>query len=150
MIEQMMNGFVTSPEGQQAQKVLASKGFSVDQVKQIMHHVTQAASGSLHQQTHGHAEPAVGLLNVFGGHAGREFLMGAVAGLIKGDGLVGSLKDGGMGMLTGHIAEWLAPRLNVDPEVAGGIAAAVTPFVGQYVHNHLSEHHGHLFGGVLG
>ena len=48
------------------------------------HAGTVAASG-LQKQTSGCAD-AVGLFNIFGGHSGREFLMGAVTGLLKGDG----------------------------------------------------------------
>ena len=150
MIEQMMSGFVSSPQGQQAVQALVSKGFSPQQVQQILTHAVPAASQSLQRQTQGHAQPAVGLFNLFGGHAGREFLLGAVTGLLSGDGVFGAIKDGGMSMLAGHMAEYLAPKLGIDSGTAGSIAAVLTPFIGHYVHDHVGRHHGGLLGGLLG
>jgi len=150
MIEQMMSGFVQSQQGQQAMQALARKGFSAQQVQQVMQHAGPAASHSLTKQTAGHPEPAVGLFNIFGGHAGREFLLGAVTGLLSGDGVIGAVKDGGLSMLTGHLAEYLAPKLGIDAATAGSIAAVLTPFIGHYVHDHLGKHHGGLLGGLLG
>src|SRR5262245_20565892 len=98
MIEQMMSGFLASPQAQQAVQALGAKGFTPDQVQQIMAHASGAAAHGMAKQTAGHAEPAVGLFNIFGGHAGREFLMGAVTGLLRGDGIFGALKDGGLSM----------------------------------------------------
>ena len=140
MIDQMMQGFASSPAGQKAVQVLQSKGFTPEQVQDIMSHAGTAAASGLQKQTGGGAD-AVGLFNIFGGHSGREFLMGAVTGLLKGDGVVGSLEDGGMGALAGHMGEYLAPRLGVDPGTAGSITAVLTPFVGQYVHDHLGANH---------
>jgi hypothetical protein len=150
MIEQMMSGFLQSQQAQQAMQALAAKGFNPQQVQQIMTHVGPAASHAMAKQTAGHAQPAVGLFNIFGGHAGREFLMGAVTGLLSGDGIMGSLKDGGMSMIAGHMAEYLAPKLGIDAGTAGAITAVLTPFVGHYVHEHLGRHHGGLLGGLLG
>lgn len=150
MIEQMMAGFMGSPQAQQAMQALAQKGFNPQQVQQIMSHASGAAAHGMAKQTAGHPQPAVGLFNIFGGHAGREFLMGAVTGLLSGDGLMGAVKDGGLSMLTGHMAEYLAPKLGIDGGTAGSIAAVLTPFVGHYVHEHLGKHHGGLLGGLLG
>lgn len=94
----------------------------------------------MHAQTEGHAEPAVGLFNIFGGHAGGSFLTGMLAGLVKGDGFGGSIKDGMLSMMTGHIADVLAPRLGVDAQTASRIAAAITPFISQFAHDRLSSH----------
>ena len=150
MIEQMMSGFLASQQGQQAMQALTQKGFQPQQVQQILQHAVPAATASMSKQTAGHAQPAVGLFNIFGGHAGREFLLGAVTGLLSGDGVFGAIKDGGMSMLAGHMAEYLAPKLGIDSGTAGSIAAVLTPFIAHYVHDHVGKHHGGLLGGLLG
>src|SRR4051812_3285812 len=103
MFKELLSGFLSSSQGQSALGTLTQQGYSADDAQSLLGHAIPAAAHAMHKQTEGHAEPAVGLFNIFGGHAGRSFLEGAIAGLIRGDGFIGSLEDGGMGMISGHI-----------------------------------------------
>jgi hypothetical protein len=138
-----------SPQAAQAMQALGQRGYDPGQATAILNAAAPAAANAMAQQTQGHPEPALGLFNIFGGHAFAEFLTGAVTGLLRGDGVVGSLEDGGMGMIGGHIAEVVAQRVGVNQRVAGEIAAIATPFIVHYVHEHISGHpsvvaqHGH-------
>lgn len=140
MFEQMLSEFTGSTQGQNALAALQQKGFSPQAAYGLLGHAVPAATEAMHTATAGHQEPALGLFNIFGGHAGREFLTGAVAGLLRGDGLVGSLEDGGIGMISGHVAEVIALRTGMNQAVAGEVAAAVTPFIVHYAHDKLSGH----------
>lgn len=140
MFQELLSGFLTSQQGADALTALQSKGYGADDASALLNHAVPAAVEAMHQQTAGQENPGLSLFNIFGGHAGREFLLGAVAGLLRGDGFVGSLEDGGMGMIGGHIAEVIAERAGVDPTAAGEIAAVVTPFIVHYAHEKLASH----------
>lgn len=140
MFQELLSGFLTSEQGTNALSALQSRGYSADDAAALLNHAVPAAVESMHQQTEGHENPGLGLFNIFGGHAGREFLLGAVAGLLRGDGVIGSLEDGGMGLIGGHIAEVVAERAGLDPTVAGEVAAVITPFIVHYAHDKLSQH----------
>jgi hypothetical protein len=141
MFEQMLAGFATSDQGKSALSALQQQGISATDAQSFLTHAVPAAAESMHQQTAGQAQPTLGLFNIFGGHAGKEFLLSAVAGLLKGDGIVGSLEDGGMGVIGGHIGEVVANRMGWDQDRAGKLAAVATPFIVSYVHSHLSKLH---------
>ena len=66
---------------------------------------------------------------MLGDHAGKSFLSGFAAGLVRGDGFFKSLVDGGEGVLGGRVAESLAARAGIDPSTASTIAAAATPYI---------------------
>jgi hypothetical protein len=140
MFKELLSGFLTSDHGQNALGALQQQGIEGADAESLLNHATHAAAHSMHEQTKGHAEPAVGIFNIFGGHAGRSFLMGAVAGLMRGDGIMGAIKDGGMGMIGGHIAEVIAERSGLDPSTAATVSAAITPFILGYAHERLAEH----------
>jgi hypothetical protein len=140
MFAELLNMFHMSPQGQNAMGVLQQQGWSPDQTQQILGAALPAAANGMHMATQGHPEPAVGLFNIFGGHAGGEFLTGAITGLLRGDGIFGSFKDGAMGMIGGHIAEVIAQRTGMNPQMAGQVAAALSPFIMHYAHERLSSH----------
>ena len=140
MFQELMGSFMQSEQASQAQQALSARGYPPDQVSAILDAAGPAAANAMHAQTQGHAEPALGLFNIFGGHAGAEFLTGAITGLLRGDGIVGSLEDGGMSMVAGHIGEVLAQRMGWNQRLCGEVAAIITPFVAHYVHEHLSSH----------
>lgn len=140
MFAELLSMFHQSPQGQNAFGALSQQGWSPEQSQQILGAAMPAAANAMHMATQGHPEPAVGLFNIFGGHAGSEFLLGAVAGVLRGDGLFGGVKDGFMGMLGGHIAEVIAQRTGMNPQMAGQVAAALTPFLAHYVHERLTGH----------
>ncbi len=139
MFAELLKEFASSEHGQNALGALQQKFPDLDS-QQIMDSAVPAAAQAMHKVTAGHAQPHVGLFNMLGGHAGRSFLAGAVAGLIRGDGIMGSLKDGVMGTLGGHVAEYLAQETGLDPQVASEVAALLTPFITHYAHDKLSTH----------
>jgi len=74
-----------------------------------------------------------------GAHLGRNFFAAFAAGVVKGDGLLGSMKDGLEGALSGRLVEALATKVELDPSTASGIAAAATPFVASFLHEKLGS-----------
>jgi hypothetical protein len=140
MFAELLNRFSSSQHGQQAAALLAQQGWSPAQQQQIFGAALPAAANALHMQTQGSSQPALSLFNIFGGHPGRQFLLGAVAGLFRGDGVVGSVGDGAMGMVSGHMAEVLAQRLGMSPQLAGNVTAALTPMITHFVYENLLSH----------
>lgn len=59
--------------------------------------------------------------------------------MASGDGLVGSLEDGAISVVTGRIAEALADKLGLDGGLASTIAAACTPFIVEFLRKKLSR-----------
>jgi hypothetical protein len=149
MIEEIMQNFLGSSQGQSALQALSARGYDNDTAQTILNHAVNGASEHLSAQTANAEKPEVGLFNIFGGHAGRDMFLGAVSGLLKGDGFGGAIKDGGAALLTGHIAEYLAARAGIDPTEAGEIAALLTPYIGQFVHEHLQNNFGSVLAGIL-
>ncbi len=138
MFESLLSEFTSSKQAQDATAALASKGYSPADAEKFIAEALPAAKEAMEQQTASHPKPEVGLFNLFGGHAGKEFLIGLTEGIVRGDGVVGSFEDGGMSMIAGHIAEVIAPRLNISAETAGDVAAVVAPFIFHYAHEKLA------------
>jgi len=117
--QQFVSEFLGSPQGAQAAQALSAQGVGDADAQSML---SQAA-----EATHGHVEEqSAGLL---GDHAGRSFFTAFATGLVRGDGVLGSLKDGGEGVLTGRVAESLANSAGVNTGTASTIAAAATPFL---------------------
>jgi hypothetical protein len=129
-IESLVQGFMGSPQGQQAAAALAQRGFRGDQVQAILGH--SAWAGAQHVEQH-HRDGG-GLL---GEHAGLSFFAAFASGLIKGDGVVGSLEDGAAGVVMGRIAEALTARLGFDSAAADAAAAATAPYVMGFLKQHI-------------
>ena len=142
MFAELMQMFHQSPQGQQAMQAIMQRGYSQDQAWQIMQAAHAGAVNGMHQATQGNPEPHIGLFNIFGGHSGAEFLTGAIAGFLRGDGFLGSLKDGAFGMVGGHVAEYIAQYTGLNRMVAGELGAVATPFLVHYAHEKLSGHPG--------
>lgn len=138
MFEEILSQFTSSPQGQGALDALAKQGISNDEARGLIESALPGAAASFTKQTEGHPQPHIGLFNIFGGHAGRDFLAGLVAGIARGDGFVGSIEDGGVGVLVGHLGEYLAERAGIDETKAGMVAAAVGPFIAHFVHEKLA------------
>jgi uncharacterized membrane protein YeaQ/YmgE (transglycosylase-associated protein family) len=139
MFDDMLSGFMNSQQGRDALTALQKQGIPAGEAQNLLNHAVPAAAESMKQATAGQSDPAVGLFNIFGGHSGRSFLEGMVAGLVRGDGLVGSLEDGGMGMIGGHVAEVIAQRTGMDSSRASMIASVATPFIVHYIHTKLAN-----------
>jgi hypothetical protein len=140
MFNDLFSTFYQSQQGQNAWNVLQQRGYSPAQAQQIFGSALPAAAEALTRAGQSSQEPALGVFDLFGGHSGAEFLTGAIGGLLRGDGFVGSLEDGAMGMVGGHIAEVLAQRLGMNQRLAGEVAALVTPFIVHYAYERLSSH----------
>jgi hypothetical protein len=138
---QLLNGFVASDQGKGALQALLGQGVSQADAQSFLAHAVPAAAAWMHSQSDGQPQPTRGIFDLFGGHAGTDFLLGAVAGLLKGDGVTGALADGGMAVIGGHIGEVVASRLGWDVSRSGAAAAIATPFIVGYVQKHLAELH---------
>jgi hypothetical protein len=140
MFEEILAEFTSSPQAQGALEALQKQGISPDEARDLLAKSLPGAANSFTRQTEGHPQPHIGLFNIFGGHAGRDFLAGVIAGIARGDGFIGSIEDGGLGILIGHLTEYLADEAGIDGEKAGIAAAAVAPFIAHFVHDHLARH----------
>jgi len=120
--QQLFKELLGSPQGQQALSAITAQGVSPDTAEQYLAHATEAA--------HGHVEEQAGLL---GNNPGKSFFAAFATGLIKGDGVLGALKDGAEGLVSGRVAEALAAKAGVDTATASAIAAAATPFVVSFI-----------------
>lgn len=125
----LFSEFMASTHGQNAAAALTDQGISPDDANQYLAHAAEAMHDHINDQ-------GAGLL---GAHIGRNFFAALAAGLVKGDGLLGSIKDGLEGALSGRLVELLGSRLGIDSSTASGIAAAVTPFLVSFVHEKLGS-----------
>ncbi len=138
MFEELLAEFTSSEHGRNALGALQAKGFSGDDATRLLSEAVPAARDAMQGAAEAHPEPHVGLFNLFGGHAAKEFLIGLTEGIVRGDGFVGSLEDGGISLIAGHIGEVIAPKLDISAEIAGDAAAVVAPFIVRYAHEKLA------------
>lgn len=120
--------FLASGHGSQATQALAAQGVSADDAQQVL---SQAA-----ETAHAHVEEQGG--GLMGEHAGKSFFAAFAAGLVRGDGFVRSLTEGGEGILTGRVAESLAGKMGIDPATASTLAAAATPYLVAFLKERLA------------
>jgi len=142
MFEEMLGSFLGSEQGRGATQALQQKGVPQGQIQQILQAALPAAASSLQQQGSKAMPnaPALGAFDVLGGHPGQSFLIAAATSMMRGEGMSGALRDGAIGVVGGRIGEALASRMNMSPQMASGIAAAITPFVVSYAQEHLAGH----------
>jgi hypothetical protein len=138
MFEDILSEFTSSPHCESAVAALVQQGIGDGDARNYINDATTAAAAAMSKATESHPQPEVGLFNIFGGHAGKEFLIGLTEGIVRGDGIVGSLEDGGMSMVGGHIGEYLASKTGLPEETSGLVAAVVTPFIVRFVHEKLA------------
>ena len=119
--------FMNSSHGQNAAAALAAQGVSPEDANQYLQQAAAVA--------HAHIEENSG--GFLGAHVGRNFFAALAAGMVKGDGLLGSIKDGLEGALGGRLTEALASKVGLDSSTASGIAAAATPFLVSFIHEKL-------------
>lgn len=127
-VQSLISEFVSSEHGSNATDALAQAGVTGDQAQQIL----AAAAGAGHAQVE---ESGSGLL---GAAPGKSFFAAFAAGIVKGDGVFGSLEDGAEGVLVGRIAQAIGSEVGIDPATAQTLAAAVTPFVASFIKKKLS------------
>jgi len=123
----LLQEFLSSSHGQQASQALAAQGVSPEDAQTYLAHAAEAAHSHVTEQSSG----------MMGAHAGRNFFAAFASGLVRGDGVWGSLKDGLEGTLSGRITESIAAKAGIDPSVASGVAAALTPYLAGFLKNKL-------------
>lgn len=138
--QQLVSGFLGSSQYFQCMDALGKLGHPQQIIDKVMYHGVPAAGEALQRQMGAQKKPHLGLFNIFGGHAGWEFLTGGIVGIMRGDGFTGDLEDAAMGMIGGHIGEVIADRCHVNQRVVGEIAAVMTPFIVHFVMEKLSHH----------
>jgi hypothetical protein len=129
-IAHLVRTFMSSEHGQQAAAALMNQGFDQGQVQQILHHSVHAGAQHVEQA---HRDNG-GLL---GEHAGMSFFAAFASGLIRGDGVMGSLEDGAAGVVIGRITEALTAQMGFDSGLADAAAAATAPYVMAFLKQHL-------------
>jgi hypothetical protein len=129
-IASLVQKFLQSSHGQQASSSLSQAGFDDAQVQDILSHA--ATAGAEHVEA-SHAESG----GILGHHAGASFFAAFAAGIVKGDGLVGALEDGALGVVIGRITEALTARLGMDSAAADAAAAATAPYVMAFLKEHI-------------
>jgi hypothetical protein len=129
-VANLVSSFLNSAQGRQAAATLAQQGFNPGQVQQILTHATAAGASHVEQ----HHQDSGGIL---GNHAGLSFFAAFASGLIKGDGVLGALEDGAMGVVTGRIAEAITAKAGIDSKLADAAAAASAPYVMAFLKSHL-------------
>ncbi len=123
----LLQEFLASSHGQQATAALQAQGVSPEDAQTYIAHATEVAHSHVTEQGGG----------LLGAHPGRNFFAALASGLVRGDGLWGSIKDGLEGTLSGRITETIAARTGLDPSTASGIAAALTPYIAGFLKNKL-------------
>jgi hypothetical protein len=129
-IASLVESFMGSAHGQGAAAALSQQGYSDDQVQEMLGHAARAGVAHV-EQAH---RDSGGLL---GQHAGMSFFAAFASGIIKGDGIMGSLEDGVSGVVVGRIAEALTAQMGIDSGAADAAAAAAAPYVVSFLREHL-------------
>lgn len=123
--------FASSSHGRDAMDALAQQGIVGQDAENVIQHA--AAAGHAHVEEHAQST------GILGAHPGRSFFAAFAAGLIKGDGVFGSIADGAEGMISGRIAEAIATKAGLDSSMASTAAAAVTPFLVSFLKGKLGH-----------
>ena len=124
-VQEMVNEFLASAHGQNALSALTAQGFGAEDATSWLS--TAAAQG------HAHAEEHAASTGILGEHPGRNFFAAFAAGLVRGDGFLGALEDGGEGLIVGRVTEAIANEFGLDGGTASTIAAVATPYVVGYL-----------------
>lgn len=153
MLDQLVQAFTQSSQGQTAMSRLQAQGFAPHQSQSFLQTALPSAAQALHgAQASGAvgANGPQGLLDLQNSHYGTNFLSGAVSSLLRGQGLMGAAVDGLQGVAGGHVAEVIAQRFGLPPRVAGTIGAIVTPLAIDFLWERMRGGQldlGSLFGG---
>lgn len=127
-LQDFVSTFLSSEHGRGAIGALAGQGIDAGKAQELVTHAATA----------GHEHVASQSSGLLGDNFGKSFLAAFTAGIMKGDGLLGALGDGVEGALVGRVAEALAQRAGLDPNVAATVAAAVTPYVVSFAKSKLA------------
>jgi hypothetical protein len=123
--------FGASAHGQGALDALAQQGIVGQDADNVIQHAAAAA--------HAHVEEHAQSTGILGAHPGKSFFAAFAAGILKGDGVFGSIADGAEGVISGRIAEAIATKAGIDSSMASTAAAAVTPFLVSFLKGKLGH-----------
>lgn len=126
-IETFVNDFMASQHGKEAIGALAAQGVSATDAQALLSHAAETAGNHVEGQGSG----------LLGAHPGKSFFAAFAAGLIKGDGLLGSLGDGAEGILAAKVTEVIASKAGFDASTASTVAAAATPYLSDFIKSRL-------------
>jgi hypothetical protein len=155
MIQELVQQFMGSPQGQTALGRLQQQGFAPQQAQAFMGAALPTAAQAFHQaQSGGLAESRPGgpqgILDVGNSHYVTNFLSGAVSGLLRGEGISGAAVDGLQGVVGGHVGQVIASRFGLPQRVAGTVGAILTPLMIDFLWSRVNGGGldlGSLFGG---
>ena len=134
MIQELLNEFMSSPHGAAAmQELQSTHGLSATDAESALTAATHGASEGLQGGSVGGASPLEGLLGSLGGSGAGNAITGALSSVLHGGGLKAALEGGVEGVIGGKIAEAVAKRTGIDPNVARTAAAAITPYVVRFI-----------------
>jgi hypothetical protein len=125
-IAPLLSKFLESSHGQNAAAALSAQGIGADNIRQILDHSVSAGAAHVEQA---HKDS--------GHHTGLSFFAGFASGLIKGDGILGSLEDGAVGVIQSRIVALLTAHMGMDSAAADAAAAATAPYVLAFLREHL-------------
>jgi hypothetical protein len=123
-ISSLLTTFLASPHGQQAASALQAQGFNPNDVQQILNHSVSAGQEHVDAAAPPH-------------HTGLSFLSAFASGLVKGDGVFGSLEDGAAGVIETRIVAKLTGNMGMNSAAASAAAAAAAPYVLSFLREHL-------------
>jgi hypothetical protein len=109
---------------------MSQAGVSDDQAQEALAHAARAGVAHVEQA---HKDNG----GILGEHSGMSFFAAFASGIIKGDGVMGSLEDGMGGVVIGRIAEALQSKMGMDSSTANAAAAASAPYVMSFLKEHL-------------
>ena len=128
MFDQLLSMFSGSRQGQQAMSQLMGQGFTQQQASGMLGAALPVAAQAMQAHMSGQGG-GPGLLDIGDSNYCMNFLGGAVAGLIRGDGVTGAAVDGLEGIVGGHVAQVIAGRFGLPQRVAGMVGAVITPLM---------------------
>jgi hypothetical protein len=124
-----LSGFTASTQGQKALQQLQGHGFSGHQAQAMLGAAVPAAAEAMQRISKGDTTlPSFSESNYV-----MNFTAGAVSGLIRGQGFMGSAIDGIQGMVGGYVAQIIAARFGLPKRTAGIIGAVITPLAIDFI-----------------
>jgi hypothetical protein len=128
-LEPLIGKFMASEQGQQAMAALQQKGIPADAAQSYLGHSLDAVQAHVND----HADSQ----GILGDHPGKSFFAAFASGMLKGDGVMGSLEDGAAGVVSGRVVEALCSKAGLDSSTATMVAGAVTPYAMSFIKSHL-------------
>lgn len=144
--------FSQSSQGRQALSQLVGQGYSQQQATGMLQAALPAAAQAMHRASPT-GQQGVGWTDVGSSNYAQNFLVGAVSGLMRGDGVMGAAVDGMQGVVGGHVAQVIASRFGLPSRVAGAVGAVATPWMIDFLWEKVRGGNldlGQMFGGTAG